>query len=155
MGKYASCICKRNCTLCQTSSGLLFLLGRFICLKPSSVKKASPAADLLEGWGTRQLCPALPPSHKSGKSSSSRVPPDAGTLHSWQLPVLALRMREGYGWTDSAGHWHCWGLELELAVSIWPLSLRGWTCLFPAECWDGKVAFSCACWWQWEGCLCS
>lgn len=84
MGKYSSCSCQRNCILCQTSSGLLFFLGRIYLCETQRGEESTTSCRLTG----RQLCPALSPSRKSGKSSSTRFLPDAGTLHSWQLLVL-------------------------------------------------------------------
>ena len=71
--------------------------GYCICLKPNKVKKAPPAADLLGGWGRRQLCPALSPSQKSGESSSTRFLPDAGTPPSWELLPLCAGIGNARG----------------------------------------------------------
>jgi len=50
----------REIALCvRPAQGYCFCWEGFICLKPSKVKKAPPAADWLEGWGRSGLCRAL------------------------------------------------------------------------------------------------
>lgn len=136
MGKYASCSCKRNCTICQTRSGLLFLLGRIYLPETQQGEESTTSCRLTGRLGGMQLCPARSPSHESVKSSSKRFLPDAGTPHSWQLLALCAGTgnARGWGWSDPAGHWHGWGWGLKPVVLLQLTSLRGWTCLFPAEC---------------------